>query len=208
MSLVQWNVAGIKNVRETWPFLEKYSIARDLDCNVILQETWVEKGNSKREIEKMSKKFEWRAVDDTRECMDEGATVKYKKGKAKGRQMIGIKYEICNEWDMEEWECGMIIKCNKVNKEKNKKKSFCNNYGKNDCKSICFVTVYNNIGIARLENYLKCCVNNLVHVYKDVYVMRDLNARTGKERGGEIEEGGGECRARASQEKMINEEGK
>ncbi|KAK0160218.1 hypothetical protein PV328_007646 [Microctonus aethiopoides] len=44
VSVVVWNVAGVKNVREAWSFLENFDI-------IVLQETWVEKKNEKKETD-------------------------------------------------------------------------------------------------------------------------------------------------------------
>ncbi|KAK0071711.1 hypothetical protein PV326_000939 [Microctonus aethiopoides] len=78
---------------------------------IVLQETWVERVNEKREAELLSEKYRWPLKEAVRECRTDK---KPKKGRAKGEEFVGIEKEICNEWVMGKWECGFILRyCNK-----------------------------------------------------------------------------------------------
>lgn len=86
LRMLSWNCAGIATARKTANYIGELDV-------VILQETWIEKGKEKYELKRMAKGFSLVAkVADRRN----------KKGRAKGRVLVGIrkgiKYKKIDEW--------------------------------------------------------------------------------------------------------------
>ena len=85
---ISWNIAGVRKIHKTWNYIGKFDI-------ILLQETWLEEGNEKEVIGKLSKDFIWKVKIATRES---------KKGRAKGGVLVGVRKEIAGNVKLEEWD--------------------------------------------------------------------------------------------------------
>lgn len=97
--IVLWNIRGIKNTKDVWPFLEKYSV-------VILQETFVTKEKEQAVRAILSPEFVW---------WTKPAIKKHKAGRAAGGQLLGIRKSMASEWCVNVWSFG--LKATKGTKE-------------------------------------------------------------------------------------------
>ena len=160
-----------------WDFLEKNDV-------IILQETWLEQGNELIALRKLNKEFKWWA---------KAAIRSKQKGRASGGHLIGIKKSISANWEVDEWEYGMILK----RKEKEEKKEFW------------IISVYNNVGFGKIVKQLSECVEEGMTKGAGLMILGDLNARIGEEQGRvEWEEAATRWGTRKSTDKTVNREGR
>lgn len=76
--IIFWNVAGVYNKdKEFWRYIRKFDM-------VSLSETWVEEKGREKLLESLPKGFKWEVVP---------AIKAHRKGRAKGRMLIGVKEE-------------------------------------------------------------------------------------------------------------------
>ena len=90
-------------IKETWEFLEQFDL-------IMIQETWLEKANKARVIEKYSNKYCWTTTAADRTNVN---------GRASGGQLVGIHKRMNESWRKDEWNFKLILKI--LIKEKNKK---------------------------------------------------------------------------------------
>lgn len=107
-----------------------------------------------------------------------------KKGRLSGGQIVGIKRNMIEGWNVTVWDSGMILKFKVV---------------------ICIISDYNNIGMSHLELKLKSVLEEAMAECENVFVCGDMNARVG-----EIQvcnEGGSEnhLNLRRSEDETLND---
>ncbi|XP_053596219.1 golgin subfamily A member 6-like protein 22 [Microplitis demolitor] len=128
--------------------------------------------------ERLSKEFKWWAKPATREKQ---------RGRAKGGHIIGIKKNCKPKWEVREWKYGMMLEESK--------------------ESESIITVYNNVGMSKLETELRRQIEECANRDESVMIIGDFNARIGEENvTGEDE--GRVRKKRKSRDKTVNSEGK
>ena len=158
-------------------FLEQFDL-------IMIQETWLEKDNETRIIDKLSKAYCW-----TTKAAKRSNT----KGRASGEQIVGIRKLMSEKWRVEEWDFGLIIKI--LTKERAKKRWI--------------ITVYNNVGIGKIEKSLTEVIEDGTKNGAGIIIIGDLNARIGKEQANGEEEGNRKSVvSRNSEDTTVNAEGK
>lgn len=105
--------------------------------------------------------------------------------------MIGIKKELEKNWELSEWQYELKARKQKGN------------------KGLTIIIVYNNVGVKKLDRSLRDIIESCEPRQESIYIVGDLNARTGEETG---------CKddletydvnpLRKSQDKVVNGEGK
>ena len=104
-----------------------------------------------------------------------------------------MKKSISANWEVDEWEYGMILK----RKEKEKKKEFW------------IISAYNNVGFGKIVKHLSECVEERMTKGAGLMILGDLNARIGEEqRRGESEEAATRWGTRKSTDKTVNRKGR
>lgn len=155
---------------------------RDFDV-VMIQESWVEASKQEnliKRLNKSAKEHAWYAKPATRIN---------RKGRGSGGQIIGIKKSLSDNWKVTEWSYGLVLK------------------KKTEAEKVWIISVYNNVGIARVKDELKNLVLDGGAEGATVIVAGDLNARIGLDQG--VAEWEGEpVSERTSQDPVLNSEGK
>ena len=162
---------------EVWQFLEQFDL-------IMLQETWLEKDNETRTIDKLSKAYRW-----TTKAAKRSNT----KGRASGGQIVGIRKRMSEKWRVEEWDFGLIVKIQT----------------KERAKERWIIPVYNNVGIGKIEKPLTELIEDGTKNGAGIIIIGDLNARIGKEQANGEEEGNRKSvPSRNSEDTTVNAEGK
>ncbi|XP_053596205.1 trichohyalin-like [Microplitis demolitor] len=158
--------------------VEKAATMMEENEIVVLVETWVMEDKVEVTCERLSKEFKWWAKPATREKQ---------RGRAKGGHIIGIKKNSKLKWEVREWKYGMMLEESK--------------------ESESIITVYNNVGMSKLETELRRQIEECANRDESVMIIGDFNARIGEENvTGEDE--GRVRKKRKSRDKTVNSEGK
>ncbi|XP_053596278.1 golgin subfamily A member 6-like protein 22 [Microplitis demolitor] len=158
--------------------VEKAATMMEENEIVVLVETWVMEDKVEITCERLSKEFKWWAKPATREKQ---------RGRAKGGHIIGIKKNCKLKWEVREWKYGMMLEESK--------------------ESESIITVYNNVGMSKLETELRRQIEECANRDESVMIIGDFNARIGEENvTGEDE--GRVRKKRKSRDKTVNSEGK
>ncbi|XP_053596277.1 golgin subfamily A member 6-like protein 22 [Microplitis demolitor] len=158
--------------------VEKAATMMEENEIVVLVETWVMEDKVEITCERLSKEFKWWAKPATREKQ---------RGRAKGGHIIGIKKNCKLKWEVREWKYGMMLEESK--------------------ESESIITVYNNVGMSKLETELRRQIEECANRDESVMIIGDFNARIGEENvTGEDE--GRVKKKRKSRDKTVNSEGK
>lgn len=132
---------------------DKNSTVKDKTYKVSLIETWVEEKDKEKVISKLSSELKWT-------CKPAERKERCTRGRASSGHLIGVK-KICEkEWKIEEWNYGYVIK--------------------NDVMSEAIETVYNNVGIKKIEKEIKNVIKKHECEYENIIVIGDMNARIGE----------------------------
>ncbi|XP_053596243.1 cilia- and flagella-associated protein 251-like [Microplitis demolitor] len=132
--------------------VEKAATMMEENEIVVLVETWVMEDKVEITCERLSKEFKWWAKPATREKQ---------RGRAKGGHIIGIKKNCKLKWEVREWKYGMMLEESK--------------------ESESIITVYNNVGMSKLETELRRQIEECANRDESVMIIGDFNARIGEE---------------------------